>query len=258
MFCVAGRYENNGLRYFLCLVNFLSVLAIFILYGITFRAACRPIKLIHDRRQALRNVGFIVFRRTLKSAKSCGSIVLFFAVTYLPVCINSIFYEMRNVSMSIFNDRSAWFLALVFLNCTLNPFLYCAFSSNLRAIICKMLRSARSSVLREIRACWQRSRRVSSVQRSDQLGNVMEMSSAFSILRPLITFCNTKSTPTPVHISHVRDRETRICYCGIKIVCSDEKRASHAGLKASGITFAMRTLHITTCLEFFCPLQVYF
>ena len=192
MYCVAGRYKIKGIRYLIALVNFGAVLAILILYGIIFRAACRQIRLIHDRRQVLRSVGFIIFRRTLKSAKSCGSIVLFFAVTYLPVCINSIFYEMRKVAVSFFNERTAWLLALVYLNCSLNPLLYCAFSSNLRAIICKTLRCVWRWLLRKLRAFWQRLSRASHFQQSDRFGGDVEMSSAFSIVS-VDQFCNANT-----------------------------------------------------------------
>ena len=180
MYCLAGIYKIKGIRYCIALVNFAAVLTIFILYGFIFRAACRQIKFIHDRRQASRNVTFIVFRRTLKSAKSCGCVVVFFAVTYLPVCINSILYEMRKVAVSFFNERTVWLLALVYLNCSLNPLLYCAFSPNLRAIIWKTLRPASRWTSRRWHGHWQRSSRTSNVQRSDQVG--LEMSSAFSVL----------------------------------------------------------------------------
>lgn len=83
--CVAVVLKKRGLRYFLSFVNFTAVLIIFVLYSFLFRAACRHIKMMHDRERLARAVGFFVFKRTLKSAKTCGSVVLVFAVTYLPL-----------------------------------------------------------------------------------------------------------------------------------------------------------------------------
>ncbi len=183
LFFVAVRCKIKGARYFISLVNFSAVFTIFVLYGVIFRAACRQIKMIHHRRQALRSVGFVVFRRTLKSAKTSGSIVFFFAVTYLPVCVNSIVHARRKVPISFFNEGTAWLLALVYLNCTVNPLLYCAFSGNLRAVIRKTWRWLWSSVARPSFAYPDpRSSRTSSFQQSEQLPGVVEMSSTFSVL----------------------------------------------------------------------------
>jgi hypothetical protein len=179
-FFVAMRYKIKGVRYFISLVNFIAVLAIFVLYGVIFRAACRQIKMIHDRSQALRSVGFVVFRRTLKSAKTSGSIVFLFTVTYLPVCINSIVHARRKVPVSLFNERTAWLMALVFLNCTVNPLLYCAFSRNLRAVIRNTLRCVWSRIRCHSFVDHRGSNRVSSFLQNEQRS--VEMSSAFSIM----------------------------------------------------------------------------
>ena len=179
MFCLAVWYKMKGIRYFLSFVNCTAVLTMLVLYGVIFRAACRQIKTIHDQSQAARSVGSFVLRRTLKSAKTSGSVVFFFAVTFLPVCINSIFNERRQAPISFFNERSAWLFSLVYLNCSINPLLYCAFSANLRAIICKTLRLL--WVGRESSPHHPRSR-ASSFQQSEQLASVVEMSSALSVL----------------------------------------------------------------------------
>ena len=181
-FIVAERCKVKGRRYFISFVNFSAFLAILVLYGVIFRAACRQIKMIHDRSQALRSVGFVVFRRTLKSAKTSGSIVFLFIVTYLPVCVNSIIHARRKVPVSIFNEGTAWLLVLVYLNCTVNPLVYCAFSGNLRAVIRKTLRWLWNCVCRQsfVNRC--RSSCVSSFQQSEQQAGSVEASSAFSIM----------------------------------------------------------------------------
>ena len=107
-----------------------------------FHAARRQIKWIEDRNKALKRVGFVAFKRTLKSAKTGGSVVFFFAVTYLSVFINSVVNESRSVPLSIFNKRTAWLLALAFLNCTINPILYYALSEEFCSVIRKTLSRA--------------------------------------------------------------------------------------------------------------------
>lgn len=144
---------------------------------------------MHDRERLARAVGFFVFKRTLKSAKTCGSVVLVFAVTYLPLWINSFVYESRNVPISLFNESTSWFVALVYLNCSINPLLYCAFSGNFRAVIVKTWRQLRRWLNSERFMHEPRSCRVSSFQQTaQQLSNgfkmtsVLEASSSLSVL----------------------------------------------------------------------------
>ena len=181
IYYIAGQYKIRGTRYLISFVNFVAVLAMFVLYGVIFRAAFRQIRMVHNRRTALRSTGFVVFRRTVKSAKICGSLVLFFALTYLPVCINAITYEMRKVPVSLFNKGTAWLLTSVYLNCSVNPLLYCAFSPNLRAFVCKTWRRIWSWTVREPFVCRPRStRRVGNFQNNKQLSST-ELTSAFSV-----------------------------------------------------------------------------
>ena len=101
VFYIAEYCQVKGLRYFLSLVKFSALVIILVLYGVILRAARRQIKWIQDRNKALQRVGFVAFKRTLKSAKTIASAVFFFAATYLPVFINSVVNESRSVPLSI-------------------------------------------------------------------------------------------------------------------------------------------------------------
>ena len=85
----------------------------------------------------------MAFKQTLKSAKTSGSVVFFFAVTFVPFCINCATNESRLAPLSTFNELTAWLLALAFLNCSVNSLRDCAFSEKLRVVTCKTLRRMR-------------------------------------------------------------------------------------------------------------------
>lgn len=135
IFYIALCYQIKGMRYFLLLVEFCAVLTILVFYGVIFRAAFRQIRQIKYQDGDVRGAGVAVFKRTLSSAKTSGSIVFFFVVSYLPVFILAACNEYRSVPISTYNDYIIWLLCLAFLNCNINPLLYCMFSEKLRHII---------------------------------------------------------------------------------------------------------------------------
>jgi hypothetical protein len=135
-FYMALHYRIAGVRYLLLLVKCCAVVAIFLLYAVIFRAACRQIKQIKSQEGGdPRRASVVMFKKALSSAKSSGSIVFFFAATYLPVCVLAARNEYRALPISTYNDYVIWLLCLAFLNCSLNPLLYCMFSEKLRLMI---------------------------------------------------------------------------------------------------------------------------
>ena len=135
-FYIAVRYQIKGVRYFMVLVKFSAVVAIFVLYAFIFRAACRQISKIKRQEGGdPRRASVVLFKKALCSAKKSGSIVFFFAVTYLPVSVLGACNEYRAVPISTYNDYTLWLLCLAFLNCSVNPLIYCMFSEKLRPII---------------------------------------------------------------------------------------------------------------------------
>ncbi len=135
VFYLALRYRIKGVRYLLVLTKCCAVLTILVLYGVIFRAACRQIRQIKSQEGDLRRSCVVVFKRALSSAKTSGSIVFFFTASYLPVFVLAACNESRSVPVSIYNDYVIWLLCLAFLNCSINPLLYCMFSEKLRLVI---------------------------------------------------------------------------------------------------------------------------
>ncbi|XP_028392562.1 beta-3 adrenergic receptor-like [Dendronephthya gigantea] len=135
IFCVAMRARLQGIRYISALLNVCGILTILVLYAVIFRAACRQIRLIKSNEGNIRRTSLVVFKRTLRSAKTSGSIVFLFTASYLPLCALGAYNEARSVPISIFNDHTIWLLCLAFLNSSVNPLVYCMFSEKLRHII---------------------------------------------------------------------------------------------------------------------------
>lgn len=135
IFWMAMRFRIQGIRYFSALLNVCGILTTLVLYGVIFRAAFRQIRRIKSNEGNIRRTGLVVFKRTLRSAKTSGSIVFLFTASYLPVFVLAAYNEARSVSVSIFNDHTIWLLCLGFLNSSVNPLVYCMFSEKLRHII---------------------------------------------------------------------------------------------------------------------------
>ena len=131
IFYIALRYRVKGVRYLLLFVKFSGVLAILVLYGVIFHAAFRQIKRIRNQVGDFRKASAVIFKRT----KTSASIMFFVVISYLPVFILAACNEARAVPISTNNGFVAWLLCLAFLNCSVNPLLYCIFSKKLRGII---------------------------------------------------------------------------------------------------------------------------
>ena len=134
MFYLALRFKITKMRYVLLFVKVCGILVILVCYGVIIRAACRHIRRIKMQERSLRRASAVVLKRTLISAKRSGSIVFVFTVFYLPVFGLAAYNEIRSVPPSMYNDHVIWLLCLSFLNCSVNPLLYCMFSEKLRLL----------------------------------------------------------------------------------------------------------------------------
>lgn len=135
MFYFALRFGITEMRYLLLIVKVCGISTILLCYCVIFRAVCRHIRRIKNQERSLRRASAVVLKKTLISAKRSGSIVFLFAVCYLPVFCLAAYHEIRAVPPSIYNDYVIWLLCLAFINCSINPLLYCMFSEKLRLII---------------------------------------------------------------------------------------------------------------------------